>query len=48
MIVGILAMVLGLAGIYFGKKMKKWAEDQQAKQAELKRQKEESKKEQEG
>jgi hypothetical protein len=47
MIVGILAMVLGLAAIYFGKKMKKWAEDQQAKQAELKRQKEESKKEQE-
>ena len=46
MIVGILAMILGLAGIYFGKKMKKWAEDQQATQ--LKRQKEESKKEQEG
>ena len=44
----LLAMALGLAGIYFGKKMKKWAEDQQAKQAELKRQKEESKKEQEG
>lgn len=48
MLVGILAMVLGLAGMYFGKKMKKWAEEQQAKQAELKRQKEESKKEQEG
>jgi hypothetical protein len=48
MLIGILAMVLGLAGIYFGKKMKKWAEEQQAKQAELKRQKEESKKEQEG
>jgi hypothetical protein len=46
MLIGILAMVLGLAGIYFGKKMKKWAEEQQAKQAELKRQKEESKKEQ--
>ena len=39
-------MGLGLLGMYFGKKMKKWAEDQQAKQAELKRQKEEQKEEQ--
>ena len=41
-------MGFGLIAIFFGKKMKKFAEDQQAKQAELKRQKEESKKEQEG
>jgi hypothetical protein len=48
MLVGILGIIIGLVGIYIGKKMKKFAEDQQAKQAELKRQKEESKKEQEG
>ncbi|MEN9400133.1 MAG: hypothetical protein RL632_1236 [Bacteroidota bacterium] len=47
MLVGILAMGFALIAIYFAKKMKKWAEDQQAKQAELKRQKEEKKAEQE-
>ena len=43
MLFGLLAMGLALIGIFLAKKMKKWAEDQQAKQAELKRQKEENK-----
>ena len=48
MLFGLLAMGFALIAIFFAKKMKKFAEDQQAKQAELKRQKDASKKEQEG